>query len=90
MKRVSEFKRVIVDEYSQIPSHHMNFLNNCKKTLNIQLLFFGDSNQCLAVSTDGNVYNYIETDTFQKMCNGNKLICSYMEQFSRYDKALTL
>ena len=63
----------------------MNLLNQVKEKLNMKLLFFGDNNQCLAVETNNVIYDYINTDTFNKMCNSNQFICSYKEQYSRYD-----
>ena len=68
-----------------VPVKFMNFLNQMKSR-GIKLLFFGDSNQCLQV--DKIVYDYITTSTFSKMCNDNLFVCSYKEQFSRYDIAL--
>ena len=85
LNKISEYDRIIIDEYSMTPVHMMNLLNQIKEKLNTKLLFFGDNNQCLAVETNNIIYDYINTDTFNKMCNGNQFICSYKEQYSRYD-----
>ena len=53
-----------------------------------KLLFFGDANQCLQVDSNKVIYDYITTSTFAKMCDGNQFVCSYKEQFSRYDIGL--
>jgi ATP-dependent exoDNAse (exonuclease V) alpha subunit len=88
LKKVEEYDRIIVDEYSMVPVKFMNLLNTIKTKLNIPLLFFGDHNQCLSIETTGIIYDYSKTSTFTAMCNHKKYICSYKEQFSRYDLSL--
>jgi hypothetical protein len=88
LKKVEEYDRIIVDEYSMVPVKFMNLLNTIKTKLNIPLLFFGDHNQCLSIETTGIIYDYSKTSTFTAMCNNKKYICSYKEQFSRYDLSL--
>jgi len=85
LDKASKYDRIIVDEYSMVPVKMMNLLNQIKQQQGKKLLFFGDANQCLAIDTNNIVYDYITTQTFSKMCNNNLFICSYKEQYSRYD-----
>jgi len=85
LDKASHYDRIIVDEYSMVPVKMMNLLNQIKQQQGKKLLFFGDANQCLAIDTNNIVYDYITTQTFSKMCNNNLFICSYKEQYSRYD-----
>ena len=72
------------------PVRFMNILNNFKaKNPSTKFLFFGDSNQCLQVDSNKIIYDYIQTSTFNKMCNGNMFKCSYKEKYSRYDIPLS-
>jgi len=88
VQKMLKYERVIIDEYSMVPVKFMEFLNQMKSRFNIKLLFFGDANQCLQVDSNKIIYDYITTSTFLKMCDGNQFVCSYKEQFSRYDMAL--
>ena len=89
IEKMEQFDCIVIEEYSMAPVRFMNILNKFKSQFpDKQLLFFGDSNQCLQVDTNKIIYDYIETSTFNKMCNGNLFECSYKEQFSRYDIAL--
>lgn len=88
LKKVEKYERIIVDEYSMVPVKQMGFLNIVKRIYNTKLFFFGDANQCLQVEPNGVIYDYPNTETFLKMCDGNKFICSYKEQYSRYDLTL--
>ena len=88
IEKISKYERIITDEYSMSPVHMMNLLNQIKQQLNKKLLFFGDSNQCLAVDTNNIIYDYITTSTFSNMCDNNLFECTYKEQYSRYDKPL--
>ena len=89
MEKLEQFDSIVIEEYSMAPVRFMNILNKFKSNFpEKQLLFFGDSNQCLQVDTNKIIYDYIQTSTFNKMCNGNLFECSYKEQFSRYDIAL--
>ena len=85
INKIEKFDRIIVDEYSMVPVKMMNLLNQIKIQKNKKLLFFGDHNQCLAIDANNIVYDYIQTQTFSKMCNNNLFMCSYKEQYSRYD-----
>ena len=88
LKKVDEYDRIIVDEYSMVPVKFMGLLNTIKQKLNKPLLFFGDHHQCLSIETTGIIYDYSKTSTFTAMCDNQKYICSYKEQFSRYDLSL--
>jgi hypothetical protein len=88
LKKVSEYDRIIVDEYSMVPVKFMSLLNTIKQKLNKPLLFFGDHHQCLSIETSGIIYDYSKTSTFTAMCNNKKYVCSYKEEFSRYDLSL--
>jgi hypothetical protein len=88
VQKMLKYERVIIDEYSMVPVKFMEFLNKMKSWHKIKLLFFGDSNQCLQVDSNKVIYDYITTSTFAKMCDGKQYVCSYKEQFSRYDIAL--
>jgi len=88
LDRISNYKRIIVDEYSMVPVKFMSLLNTIKRTQNKKLLFFGDNNQCLSIETTGIIYDYSKTSTFTNMCDSNMFVCSYKEKFSRYDLRL--
>ena len=85
VQKILKFSRIIIEEFSMAPVRFIEFLNKMKSWHGIKLLFFGDSNQCLQVDNNNIIYDYIKTSTFLKMCNGNQFVCSYKEQFSRYD-----
>jgi hypothetical protein len=53
LKKVSEYERIIVDEYSMVPVKFMSLLNTIKHKLNKPLLFFGDHHQCLSIESTG-------------------------------------
>ena len=89
IEKMEQFDSIVIEEYSMAPVRFMNILNKFKSQFpDKQLLFFGDSNQCIQVDVNKIIYDYIETSTFNKMCDGNLFECSYKEQFSRYDIAL--
>ena len=88
LEHASKYDRILVDEYSMVPSKYMNLLNIIKQKYGTTLYFFGDSNQCLQVEPSGIIYDYFNTDTFLNMCDGNNFICSYKEEYSRYDMPL--
>ena len=73
-----------------VPVKFMSLLNTIKQKLNKPLLFFGDHHQCLSIETTGIIYDYSKTSTFTAMCDNKKYICSYKEQFSRYDLSLKM
>ena len=89
MEKLEQFDSIEIEEYSMCPVKFMNILNKFKsKCPEKQLLFFGDANQCLQVDSNKIIYDYIQTSTFNKMCDGNLFECSYKEQYSRYDVGL--
>ena len=73
-----------------VPVKFMGLLNTIKQKLNKPLLFFGDHHQCLSIETTGIIYDYSKTSTFTAMCDNKKYICSYKEQFLRYDLSLKM
>ncbi|MEI7669871.1 MAG: AAA family ATPase, partial [Pseudomonadota bacterium] len=88
-EKLAQYDEIIIEEYSMAPVRFLNILNNFKaKNPSTKFLFFGDSNQCLQVDSNKIIYDYIQTSTFNKMCNGNLFECSYKEQYSRYDMPL--
>ena len=88
VQKMLKYTRIIIDEFTMLPVKFMDFLNFMSINHNIILLFFGDSNQLLQVDQNKIIYDYINTSTFNKMCKSNQFICSYKEQFSRFDIAL--
>jgi len=87
--KLSQYKKIIIEEYSMCPVRFLNILNKFKsKNPSTTYIFVGDNNQCLQVDSNKIIYDYIQTSTFNKMCNGNMFECSYKEQYSRYDMAL--
>jgi hypothetical protein len=88
LDKAGKYERIIVDEYSMVPFHFMNILNLVQQQFNTTLLFFGDANQCLQIEPGSIIYDYPKTETFKNMCDNNMFICSYKEEYSRYDTTL--
>lgn len=86
LKRVEKYKTIYIDEYSMTQPKHMIMLYKIFRS-GKQLIFFGDSNQCLNIGEKE--YDYLQTDMFKRMINYNVVELDYVKGASRFqDKRL--
>ena len=76
---------VFVDEFSMVPKSMMNSLYTSFKRYGTQINFYGDSNQCEPVETDGIVYDYAISPAMFDMCS-TYVLKGYIADSARYDR----
>ena len=87
MDRVKKYNVIYVDEYTMITHKHMTLLYRLYEQ-GKRIIFIGDVDQCLSVSSDGKQYDYIDCPMFRKMINNNIVTLDYIKGKCRQDKKL--
>lgn len=77
------FTHVFCDEVSMVNTKCMIRLKEIKNYFGLELIFFGDFNQCPPVESVH--YRYKEHYIFKELCNFKKIKLDYIENCGRYD-----